>query len=184
VQPRTPEEHLLQVLQTQPEPVYALLDAARDLRVFILLKTCQEERQSLYEGVEGEKLALVAPYLVRLPPGSPLLEALVREGWGKSWGVFLTCGESFAEVRKHFRRFLLVKTDKGEELYFRFYDPRVLRAFLPTCQPQQAGEFFGPIGRYLAEDENAQAMLCFTAGAAGVKREATPFQALEPAVTK
>jgi hypothetical protein len=128
------------------------VDAARDPAVYPLLLGCKEEHQSLYEGPKGEKLALVAPHLVGLPAGSPFLPALVEQGWGKSWAVFLTSAAPAADVRKHLRRFLLVRTEAGKEMYFRFYDPRVLRVYLPTCTPEELAQFYGPITRYLLED--------------------------------
>lgn len=62
-------------------PLFALLDAARDRRILELCRESVEEHRSLYDGLEGEKLAEAAPYLVAFEPGSRLLEALVREGW-------------------------------------------------------------------------------------------------------
>src|SRR5215831_5589603 len=136
---------LREILSPQPgEHLYALLDAARDDRVLELLRESKERYQSLYEGQQGEDLANFAPYLVELPQGSPLLDSLINEGWGKSWGVYLTSAKSFEEVRRHFRRFLLVRAEDGRELYFRFYDPRVLQVFLLTCDTQQLKEFCGP----------------------------------------
>jgi hypothetical protein len=164
---------LLRILRSESEPLYALLDAARSPMVLALLRDCKERHQSLYEGVQGELLAQFAPFLVQLPPASPFLDTLVREGWGKSWGVYLTCSGPFEEVRKHFRRFLLVKTEEGKELYFRFYDPRVLRVYLPTCTPQEIREFFGPLICYLAEDKDPNTLLRFRAGASGLEKGAT-----------
>jgi hypothetical protein len=40
-----------------------------------------------------------------------------------------------------------------ESLFFRFYDPRVMRNYLPTCPPAQLAEFFGPVDFYIAEAE-------------------------------
>jgi hypothetical protein len=168
--PATPHEGLLRLLRQQTEPLYALLDGARDNRVYALLGAAKEEYQSLYEGPQGERLALVAPYLVRLPPASLLLEAVVRQGWGQSWGVYLTCRQPFKEVRRHFRQFLLVKTEAGEELYFRFYDPRVLRAFLPTCLADEAARFFGPVQAFLVEAAEPASLYRFTATGQGVRR--------------
>jgi hypothetical protein len=139
---------VLDHLRAQPDPLFAILDAARDQMVL-----------ALYEGIEGQKLSAFAPYLVALPPRSPMLETLVREGWGKSWGIYLTCGRPFVEVRKHLRHFLMVKTEAGQELYFRFYDPRVLRPFLPTCTPDELAKFFGPIRGFLAESPEADSLL-------------------------
>jgi hypothetical protein len=164
---------LLGILRTHPEPLFALLDAARDRRIRKLLKGCRDEVASLYDGLQGQLLEDYAPYLVRLPPDSPLLEALAREGWGKSWGVYLGSKRPFKEVRRHFRRFLIVKEDEtDEDLYFRFYDPRVLRVFLPSCTPRQAGLFFEDVGAYLMEDREPGTLLRFTAGAAGASGEA------------
>jgi hypothetical protein len=172
----TPEESLLVGLRSAYQPLYAILDAARDPQVLELLGAADEEHQSLYEGAKGEVLRQYAPYLVRLPQESSLLETLVWEGWGESWGVYLMCHLGFKEVRRHLRHFLLVKAPNGEELYFRFYDPRVLRVFLPTCPPLQAAEFFGPVTYYLAEDESGDLLLEFVNTPEGAKRRALPLR--------
>jgi hypothetical protein len=66
------------------------------------------------------------------------------------------------ELHKHFRKFLLVSTEEGKQLYFRFYDPRVLRIFLPTCNPAQLVEFFGKgIDYIIVEDEDPAFALRF-----------------------
>lgn len=152
---------VLQVLRRQPDRLYTLLDAARDPLVLARLAGAPEQYQSLYEGPQEEAMAAFGPFLVALPAGSPFLEVLVRDGWGRSWGVFLTCPLDFAEVRKHLRRFLMVKLPYGRRAYFRFYDPRVLRAFVPTLNAQETADFFGPIGCYLMEDESAQKVVQF-----------------------
>ena len=92
---------------------------------------------------------------------SPLLEALVKEGWGKSWAVYLSSPSDLQEVRRHLRHFLQVKLPSGEQVYFRFYDPRVMRVFLPTCTPEDTTQFFGPIQNYLVEDESPEQLLRF-----------------------
>lgn len=158
-----------------PQPFYALLDAARDPHVLGLLIVEDLRYQSLYEGPQGEELADFAPYLVEIPADAPLLDVLVRDGWGRSWGLYLTSTASFAEVRKHFRRFLLAQTPDGEEALFRFYDPRVLRVFLPQCNAEEARAFFGPVTCFLTEDETPSTVLRFTNSAKGVNREAFPL---------
>jgi pSer/pThr/pTyr-binding forkhead associated (FHA) protein len=161
VVPQTPQDHLLALLRDEFQPLFAILDAARDIRILALLLHHKEQCESLYEGEQGATLAQVAPYLVRLAKESPLLKALVKEGWGKSWGVYLTCPNDFEEVRRHLRHFLQVKLPSGEQVYFRFYDPRVMRVFLPTCTPEDATQFFGPIQNYLVEDETPEQLLRF-----------------------
>ena len=39
--------------------------------------------------------------------------------------------------------------------WFRFYDPLVLRVFLPTCTPRQRQDFFGEFEGFVVEDERA-----------------------------
>ena len=146
----------------------------RDPMVLALLFQAKDRWQSLYEGIEGERLAAAAPYLVQLPNGSPLLETLARDAWGHSWGVYLTCDQPFEAVRKHLRHFLLVTDEEGEELYFRYYDPRVPRVYLPTCTRQEVREFFGPIREFLMEGEDPTTLLIFGGSACHQARRGPP----------
>jgi hypothetical protein len=172
---KTQARDLLEILRTQPQPLFAILDAARDQKVLVSLRICHQHYQSLYEGPKGEELAEFAPYLAELPSNSALIETLVREGWGKSWGIFLTSASSFKEVRRHFRHFLLVQVEDGRELYFRFYDPRVLRIFLPTCNAEETATFFGPVGQFLVEAQDAETLLRFSLLRGVVARESLPL---------
>lgn len=151
----------LAYIAQQSLPLFALLDAARDPGVLAALRLSGEIYYSLYDGVEGEALDDVAPYLVQLRSQSPLTHTLVREHWGKSWGVFLWALADFKTVRRQLRRFLMVQDAKGKDMYFRFYDPRVLRVFLPTCTAQEAADFFGPIRAFLIESaQPSRAWVC------------------------
>lgn len=151
----------LAYIAQQRLPLYALLDAARDPGVLAALRSSGEVYYSLYDGAEGESLDPVAPYLVQLHAQSPLTHTLVRDHWGRSWGVFLWALADFKAVRRQLRRFLMVQDAQGKDMYFRFYDPRVLRVFLPTCTPQEAVDFFGPINAFLIEsDKPARAWVC------------------------
>jgi Domain of unknown function (DUF4123)/Inner membrane component of T3SS, cytoplasmic domain len=136
--------------------LFAVLDAARDPRVQVILREAVDEYGSLYEGMAAETMAEVAPYLVKLGKGSRLLPQLVHEGWGRAWGVFLVCQAPHREVRAQLRRHLMVKGDDDEVLYFRFYDPRVLTVFAPTSTARQREELFGPIDRFVCEGSDGE----------------------------
>src|SRR5579871_2355066 len=64
------EEALAAIRKAVDGPLYAVLDAARDRRILELCREAVEEERSLYEGIEGETMAHVAPYLVPLSPDS------------------------------------------------------------------------------------------------------------------
>ncbi len=151
------KERALAVLEEQDRPLFAVLDAARADRILEVVRESVEDYRSLYEGTKGEALSDVAPHLVSLPRGSRLLQRLVREGWGKRWGMYLTCERPFKEVRTHLRRFLMVVNDEdGKRMYFRYYDPATLRVFLPSCAVRQSAELFGPIHAFLLEGEDGE----------------------------
>jgi hypothetical protein len=165
-------QSLFEILTSTPEPLYAVLDAARDLAALNWPKESGEQYQSLYDGQSAQDLEMFAPYLVRFSKPSPLLRKLVAKAWGKSWGIYLTSAASFPDLRKHLRQFLMVQVEgeRDKNLYFRFYDPRVLRVYLPTCTPQEIRQFFGPIGSLLLENEGSR-LLRFRSGPEGVERE-------------
>lgn len=113
----------------------------------------------LYPGELDDEMAQVAPYLVKLASVSDFTD-FVLEGWGQHWGVFLLSSADLRDLRRHFRKFIMVHhPDTGRPMYFRFYDPRVLRVFLPSCDAAQLAELFGPISRYLMEDEDPGQLL-------------------------
>ncbi len=141
--------------EARSEPLYAVLDAAREDRILELLREHVEPHRSLYEGAEGEPLEEVAPYLVGpMREDSVLLERLVREGWGKRWGIYCTSREPFREVRRHWRRILMVELDESRErVYFRFYDPAVMVTFMDTADEEQRSSVNAIFSSLLAEDE-------------------------------
>jgi hypothetical protein len=141
--------------ETSKAPLYAVLDAARDEGILPLLREHVEPHRSLYEGAQGDELEDVAPYLVGpMAPGSRLLARIVELGWGNRWGIWCTSRERFQDVRRHFRRFLMVELERTKErVYFRFYDPRVMRAIWPVSWASEKSKLLGACGAILLEGE-------------------------------
>jgi hypothetical protein len=157
---------------SETQHLFAVLDSAREPSIPLELRRKGAEFSSLYRGEPEESLSSAAPYLASLDPKSELMRWLLTNGWGNSWGIFLVASTSLETLRRHFRRFLLVRDVAGNELYFRFYDPRVLRTFLPTCTGAETKRFFGPVGIYLMEAENGEAVSFFSRRTAGTIRVA------------
>lgn len=140
--------------EKEPPRVYALLDAARDESIYPKILDSGLESTCLYQGDKARELAWVAPYLVELKRDDPFTEWVVENGWGKSWGVFAGSEATLNELKRHFRTFLMVYDEEGNSLYFRYYDPRVLRVYLPTCNAGELGTVFGPVEYYIVERED------------------------------
>jgi len=142
---------------------YMIIDAARDPSIYPALAAHQDELEimSLYQGQAAENLADVAPYLIRLQADAPFVRWLTIENWGKSWGIFLRASADFQAVRRRMRRFTVAATESGQTIMFRFYDPRVLRLFLPIGEPEQLTAMFTDIDAFLMEDEDAQGLISF-----------------------
>jgi hypothetical protein len=160
--PETREQRLEQFLRDDFQPLYALLDAAREPSVYKVILEATEEHESLYAGARGAQLAHFAPYVARLPPDSAALNILVERGWGRSWGVYLKCDLALKELRGHLRRLLMARLHDGRTVAFRYYDPRVLRVYLPTCLPEEVDNFFGPIRSAFMEGDDPAIGLNFT----------------------
>jgi len=132
--------------------VYAVLDGASVPSIIGNLEKYKAESICLYRGELDPELAQTAPYLVRLKPDTELTN-WVLTGIGHHWGIFAIAKANMKEMRKHFRTFLMVYDPDGEPMYFRYYDPRVLRVFLPTCDDEERQEVFGNVNKYFAESE-------------------------------
>lgn len=144
-----------------PLEKYVIVDAARDHRIYPKLAGSDIEVVSLYRGDPEVELADVAPYLIKLQRKDPFTEWLLNNGWGQSWGIFLESSATLIELRQHFRTFLMVYDEEGDPLYFRYYDPRVLRVYLPTCNESELQTVFGPVSHFYVEGKEKNQLIEF-----------------------
>jgi len=175
---RVLRESLLKQLFSQPEAnVHTVLDGASVPDLPELLWEHEPEHVCLYRGELVPDMAAVAPYLVKLESDHPFTKILCEEGWGNHWGIFVISPAEITlrDLRNHFRRFLMVYDPDGKLIYFRYYDPRVLRIYLPTCNAEETKTVFGPISCYVLEDEDPSVFLRFSSDNGNVRSETGQF---------
>jgi hypothetical protein len=144
--------------------VWMIVDCARDQKpIFRFLLGCHLEISCLYSGFLPPALEMAAPYLVQLNYDDQETRQLIELSWGNSWGVFLKSGASMKNLRRHLREFLIVRDSQNHRMAFRYYDPRVLRSYLPTCSAEELRTVFGPIEYFWTESrEGGEQMLEFS----------------------
>ncbi|WP_418316686.1 DUF4123 domain-containing protein [Piscinibacter sakaiensis] len=134
--------------------LYVILDGAQNEN---LLDVFDDHPDLEYECLFTQRLepdmAEVAPYLVELHEGEAFTKWLFEQGWGHNWGIFVITAGDLGDAWRHLRQHVRVYGPDRSRLYFRYYDPRVLHAFLPTCQGPQLADFFGPVEMFVAENE-------------------------------
>lgn len=159
----------------QRRTVWMIVDAARDRRAYrLLLEGYYSDRACLFSGPLTPEMELASPYLVQLHPEGSVTDKLIRLGWGNSWGVFLAAQVSLPALRRHLRTLLMVQDQSGRRLLFRYWDPRVLRVFLPTCRAGELRQLFGPVSEFLIESGDTRQLLSFTVHHGELRRTVAP----------
>ena len=151
--------------------VFAVLDGASAPGLLDKLYGLTPNFCCLFRREIEPDMAEVAPYLVQLEPGSEFTSWVIGQGWGNHYGIFAATGADFRAMRRHFSRFLIVYDESGRPLRFRYYDPRVLRLYLPTCNSEELATIFGPVTSYLLEDNDPNTMICFHSTSGSVKQK-------------
>ncbi|MGL4460907.1 MAG: DUF4123 domain-containing protein [Planctomycetia bacterium] len=139
-----------QILQKSRRPIFGLFDAGSDDRIRALVEASGE----LFRSTSGGELPANSPLVVSFQTGSRLLPAILREGWGKNWGFYLTSSADIDQLRDHFRFLLILRTADGVPHYPSFQQPKMLRELLGVIDSSVAPTFFGPVSRFLVEAEN------------------------------
>jgi hypothetical protein len=122
----------------------------------------QVPHHCLVQGELTPDLVHASPYLAYLSPDSKFAEWVIEESIGKHWGIFVQSHRSMNEMRRHFRALLQAYDEKGRPMKFRFYDPRVLSRFLPTCNGGELKTLFGDVGAFFSESEDGKGLVRYT----------------------
>lgn len=76
-------------------------------------------------------------------PGTP--DAPEAEAERRAWGIRLESGASPETLRAHAEAWLFVNSPADETWLFRFWDARLIPAFLEACTPEEAARWWGPV---------------------------------------
>jgi hypothetical protein len=119
----------------------------------------------------------VAPYLVRLIDRSPFYDWFVDVGFGRHFGIVFSASEDMKWHARKLRKLLRARSPEGEPVFFRFYDPRVMRTYLPSCREAEVVTWFDGVEYYFVEGEDGSVLLRFSAGGSVVHTETIPLGA-------
>lgn len=159
---------IVQSLFGSGEPVYAVLDATKDMLVRAFVEACGEPSVPLTETLIQNRPG-IGSYLLSVPPtATKLLDVLVKDGWGKGWGVYCTSSAGIDAVATHLRNTINVYTSTGLPFQLRLQDPNLLRWFLPGLLPHEATSIMGPISRFVVEASAGRELISFTGGSHGL----------------
>ncbi len=147
--------------------LYGILDAARDPALLPHLRTLAPQARCLFDDPLDPDLAQAAPWVVALTPQDPFLAWWRENGLGQAWGIAATSDADLTSFRRHLKKCLRAQLPGGRVVYFRFYDPRVLRTFLPIAEPDQLKALFGPIQTLYVESEEGSPVTSYRLGPDG-----------------
>lgn len=141
--------------------LYAVLDGASVPELRMKLFEMRPAHYCLFRGELAPDMAEVAPYVIQLKAETPFADWVLNECFGKHWGIFAQSLHSIKEMRRHFRSLIKVYDEDANPMVFRFYDPRVLPNFLPTCNESELKHFFGTVDTYFAENVKSETLQMF-----------------------
>ncbi|MBX7247169.1 MAG: DUF4123 domain-containing protein [Candidatus Sumerlaeaceae bacterium] len=156
-----PPGSLLEKLVTAAAPfaedakLLAIIDGAQTGELAFLARLMGHSVYTLFSGEMAEAVAHAGPYLVALGQPLPFLEKWI-ETMGRNAGILLQTTAELEVLYAHLREIFVVTDEEGQEYFFRYYDPRVIRTFLPTCTAGELEEFFGVVDRWIVEDKDGK----------------------------
>jgi hypothetical protein len=140
------------------EKLYGVVDAARDKELaFEGALRYGWRLQWLFGENTAAHMRDVAPYLVPITCASsyPYPESEYLDLWaahlGRGAGILVLTSATDGAIHAHLSNLFVSADQEGSDYFFRFYDPRVLRSFLPVCDAEEAEELFGPLTTIVLE---------------------------------
>lgn len=153
-------ERILSLRESVGHSLYALMDVARDPFLLpAIMEGFGADHQCLFRGQAKEVHGDNTAWIVRIEHHQGLLDWLLDEGWGRRVVSFVVSPLPISRMTSHLRKFTKVKDSAGTEHFFRFYDPKVMRQYLPVFGPREHEMFFREVSCCAIEDTRKSATL-------------------------
>jgi hypothetical protein len=134
--------------------LYCIVDACQDRDfVFLAKSRYSQPIRSLFKGCGAVGMEDYAPYLIPIDPETDFIEQFCART-EENIGIFVTSTAKPVVIFRHLREIFVVQDEGGQEYFFRFYDPRVLRRYWETCEPAEQKELLGPLSGFAIPDRH------------------------------
>jgi Domain of unknown function (DUF4123) len=148
-----------QLLPDPPLRLYAMVDAAANQTALdFLYEQDSLSFDCLFAGEVEPDVFEFAPFLVDLDQQPQVLDWLL-EGWGGAWFSFVQSELPLEVLQMHLRQFTEIRMPDSQTVWFRFYDPRVMRTTVPVLTGEQCASFFENVKMFVCEGESPQQLL-------------------------
>lgn len=141
-----------QQLQLQDgEHLYCIVDACQD-RNFAFLANSRygQPFRSLFKGCAAEGMEDYAPYFIPIDLDTDFLEQFCAR-LNKNIGILFTSSAKPIAIFRHLREIFIVQDESGQEHFFRFYDPRVLKSYIESSDQTEIKDLSGPV-KFLSQN--------------------------------
>lgn len=171
-----PQATMLDILYAASGNVYVYLNALRDQLIQAFVEASGEQFLPLSQSLVASRV-MTSSYLVGLPRNSRLHNVLLKEGWGRMWGVYCSSPAPLDQLGGHLRSFATVHSSGGVPLNLPLADPQFMRVFLAGLSPAEGIAVFGPVRHFFLETEGGESLFRCTPGVQGVSIETLSIKA-------
>ena len=172
----TPQAKMLDALYDASGSVYVYLNSLRDQLIQAYVEASGEQYLPLSQALVAGRV-VTSSYLVALPSRSRLHDILLKDGWGRMWGVYCSSPAPIEQVAGHLHSFATVQTAAGVQLNLPLADPQFMRVLLSGLSPSEGIAMFGPVRRFFLEAEGGDKLFRCSPGVQGVSIETLNLKA-------
>lgn len=153
--------------------LYAIVDASRGpMTIPPTLQAMTDKVTCLYRGKALEEFGDDTAWVAGIAPDESVLDWLLDNGFGERWAIFVRSSLQLADMVRHLRKFTMIEDEEGTVHFFRFYDPRTLRQYLPVFAPEQNEAFFRGVDAFYCENDiRPDEFLKFTSDNGALRRD-------------